>query len=75
VTRERRERIIADLLDCFTSDGIGSNEPVQFRTIARFFDVDRIVKDICIANAESGDELITDLMVSAALVALERAIR
>jgi len=37
--------------------------------------VDRIVKDICIANAESGDELIMELMVSAALVALERAIR
>ena len=75
LAKERRTRIINDLVDYFTGDRIESAELAHFRTIAHFFGIDRIVKDVCIANAESGDELIVELMVSAALVALERAIR
>ena len=75
LAKERRERIIADLVAYFTSDKIDSNELAHFRTIAHFFGIEKTVKQIAVDYCDAGEEMVLEAMLATALVALERTIR
>ena len=75
LAKERRERIIADLTDYFTSGRIEFAELSHFKTIAHFFGIERAVKQIAIDYCDNGEGMVLEVMLSVALCALERAIR